>query len=167
MCVYQEHKGSENFSPATALGRRYVSIRQSMSNKKTHLSAYWVGGKQKYLTVENMSAALEFASTALNYPGLKGIPVDIVYTHYLRGGGSNELSLAGYRNGDMQKKWRCRGETFMEYIWEELLCFAGVVSTAMKQDLKFINITGGEYSELVDVTRTTVVSDYQPATEAA
>ena len=36
--------------------------------------------------------------------------------------------------------------------------------TAMKQDFKFFNITGGAYRELVNVTRITVVSDYQPAT---
>ena len=38
--------------------------------------------------------------------------------------------------------------------------------TAMKQDFKFVNISGGAYIELVDVTRTTVVSDYQPDTDA-
>ena len=38
--------------------------------------------------------------------------------------------------------------------------------TSMKQDFKFVKITGGAYSELVNVTRTKVVSDYQPATEA-
>ena len=35
----------------------------------------------------------------------------------------------------------------------------------MKQYFKFVNIAGGSYRELVDVTRITVVSDYQPATE--
>ena len=35
----------------------------------------------------------------------------------------------------------------------------------MKQDFRFVNIAGGAYSEFVDVTRTTVVSDYQHATE--
>ena len=39
------------------------------------------------------------------------------------------------------------------------------MSTAMKKDFKFVNISGGAYSELLDITRTTVVSDYQPATE--
>ena len=37
--------------------------------------------------------------------------------------------------------------------------------TAMKQDFKIFNITGGTNSEFVDVTRTIVVSDYQPDTE--
>ena len=40
------------------------------------------------------------------------------------------------------------------------------MSTAMKQDFNIFNIAGGAYSELVDVTRTTVVSYYQPSTEA-
>ena len=60
---------------------------------------------------------------------------------------------------------RWRGETFKEYIREELQFFAEGVLTEMKQDFKYFNIDGGAYSELVDVTRTTVVSDYQPATE--
>ena len=38
--------------------------------------------------------------------------------------------------------------------------------TEMKQDFKFVNIDGGAYNELVDVTRTTVVSEYDTATEA-
>ena len=37
--------------------------------------------------------------------------------------------------------------------------------TAMKKYFKFFSIAGGANIELVDVTRTTVVSDYQPATE--
>ena len=73
--------------------------------------------------------------------------------------------LAGYSDRDIQKMGIRRGETFKEYIREELHCFAEVMSTAMKQDFKFVKITGGAYSELVDLTRTTVVSDYQPATE--
>jgi len=52
------------------------------------------------------------------------------------------------------------GETFKEYIREELHCFAEGMSTAMKQDFKFVNIVGGANSELVDVTRTIGVSDY-------
>ena len=37
----------------------------------------------------------------------------------------------------------------------------------MKKYFKFVNIAGGEYIKLVDVNRNTVVSDYQPAAEAA
>ena len=37
----------------------------------------------------------------------------------------------------------------------------------MNQYFKFINISGGAYIKLVDVTITTVVSGYQPTAEAA
>ena len=53
-----------------------------------------------------MSAALKFATTALNYPYLKGVPIERVDTHSLRSGGANALSLAGYINRDI-KKWGC------------------------------------------------------------
>ena len=98
--------------------RRFISIRNKVRNKKTYLSAYWVEGKIKYLSSENMSAALKFATTALNYPSLKGIPIDRVDTHSLISGGANALSLSGYIDRDIQKMGRCRGGTFKEYIRE-------------------------------------------------
>ena len=104
VCAYQEHNGDENFSPVRALGGRFVSIRKKVKNKKTYLSEYWVEGKRKYLNAENMSAALKFATPALNYPSLVGIPIDRVDTHSLIYGGSNSLSLAGYSDRDI-KKW--------------------------------------------------------------
>ena len=79
--VYQEHKGDEKFSPVRVLGRRFVSIRNKVNNKNTYLSAYWVGGRGKDLNAKNMSAALKLPTTALNYPSLKWIPIDIVDTH--------------------------------------------------------------------------------------
>ena len=57
-----------------------------------------------------MSASLKKLSTALNYLYLKGIPVDRVYTHSLRGGGANALSLAVYSDGDMNKRGDVEGK---------------------------------------------------------
>ena len=37
----------------------------------------------------------------------------------------------------------------------------------MKQDFKFVNIAGGKYSELADVTSTAVATSYQYAAAAA
>ena len=71
---------------------------------------------------------------------------------------------AGTYARDIQKMGRWRGGTFKDYIREELHCFAEGMLTAKKQYFKFISIAGGAYSKLLDVTRTTVVSDYQPAT---
>ena len=73
--------------------------------------------------------------------------------------------LTGYNDRDIQKMGRWRGGNFKEYIRKELHCFAEGMSTATKQYFKCFNIAGGAYRELVDVTRTAVVSDYQPATE--
>ena len=58
-----------------------------------------------------------------------------------------------------------RGGTFKDYIREDLHCFAEGMLTAMWQYFKSVGIAGGAYSELVDVTIATVISDYQPATE--
>ena len=71
-----------------------------------------MGGRRKDLNAKDMSAALKFATTPLNYLSLKGIPIDRVETHSLRYGGANTLSLAGYSNRDIQKMGRWRGETF-------------------------------------------------------
>ena len=138
-----------------------------MNNKKTYLSAYWVGGRRKDLTAENMSASLKFATTELNYTSLKVIPIYRVDTYSLIYGGDNALLLAGYSDSNIQKMGIWTGEIFKEYIREELNCFAEFMSTAVKQDFKPVNIAGGAYSKLVDVTRTTVVCDYQLATDAA
>ena len=74
-----------------------------MKTKNAYLSAYWVGPRRKDLNSENRSAALKFATTKLNYPSLKGIPIDRVDTHSLRSGGANVLSLAGYSDRYIQK----------------------------------------------------------------
>ena len=133
-----------------------------MSNKKIYLSAYWVGGKRKDLTAYNMSTALKFASTALNYPYLKRILVSRMDTNSLRGGGANVLSLVGYRNRDIQKLGYGEGKHLRSTYSRNY-----IVLTAMNQYFKYFNISGREYSDLVGVTRTTVVIDYQLAAESA
>ena len=60
---------------------------------------------------------------------------------------------------------RWRGGNFKDYIREKLYLFEKGMLTAMKQDFEFFMIAGRAYSQLLDVTRTTVVSDYQPTTE--
>ena len=69
-------------------------------------------------------------------------------THSLIYGGANTLSLAVYNDSDIQKMGIWRGETFKEYIIEELHCFAEGILTAMKQDFKFVNIAGGGIQQI-------------------
>ena len=113
-----------------------------------------------------MNTALKFSTTAFNYPSLKLIPIDRVDTHSLRSGGANTLLLAGYSNRDIEKSGEMERGNFKEYIREELHCFEEGMLTATKQGFKFVNVAGGEYSESVHVTRTTVVSYYQPDIES-
>ena len=56
------------------------------------------------------------AAEALEYPKIKGIPIEWVNTHSLRSGGANALALAGYLDTQIQKMGRWRGATFKEYF---------------------------------------------------
>ena len=58
------------------------------------------------MTTEDMSDGLKVATTSLDYPSLKGIPVETVNTHSLRSGGANALALAGYSDTQIQKMGR-------------------------------------------------------------
>ena len=113
----------------------------------------------------NIRAALKTAGTALNYPELKGIPIDGIDTHSLRGGGANALSLAGYSDLQIQKMGRWRGETFKEYVSEQLSTFSEGMSSAMSRTFGFVNVEGGVWS---DITEATVDMEYDsPAAATA
>ena len=110
------------------------------------------------MTDWDISTGLKAAATTLNYPEEKGIPIELVDTHSLRGGGANALWLAGYSDREIQKIGRWRGKTFMEYIREELACFSSGMSTRMKKRFGFMNIAGGH---LQDITNTVVNTEYE------
>jgi hypothetical protein len=48
----------------------------------------------------------------------------------------------------MQKMRRWRSATFKEYIQEELAGFSKGISTCMKTQFSFVNISGGVYMEI-------------------
>ncbi len=68
--------------------------------------------------------AFKAAAIVLEYPILKGIPIERINTHSLRSGGANALALAGYSDMQIQKMGRWRGATFKEYVQNELACFS-------------------------------------------
>jgi hypothetical protein len=74
-----------------------------------------------------------------------------VDTHLLRCGGANALSLAGYSDRHIQKLGRWRGETFKEYIKEQLCCFSKGMSRSMKKMFNFVNVEGGANYEVTDI----------------
>ena len=61
----------------------------------TLFSAYFDKSGRHDVTDKDISLGLKAAATTLNYPKEKGIPVELVDTHSLCGGGANALSLAG------------------------------------------------------------------------
>ena len=58
----------------------------------------------------------------------------------------------------IQKMGRWNGDTFKEYIQEELTCFSAGMLKATKQKFKCVNITGSAQSELLDVTLAVVAA---------
>ncbi len=106
VCVYQECNGDPVHCPVRVLGRRFLHLRKNGANTKTILSAYFYGAKCFDVTADHTSAALKLAATALEYPILKGIPIDHINTHSLRSGGANALALAGYSDTQIQKMGR-------------------------------------------------------------
>jgi hypothetical protein len=97
------------------------------------------------------------AVAALNYPSLKGIPIDRIDMHSLRSGGANALALSGYSNMQIQKMGRWKGATFKEYVREELACFSTGMSTAMKAIFGSVNVTRSAFH---DITSLAIASDY-------
>ena len=170
VCVNQEANGEAHCCAVRAIGRRYCYIRQHASSKKAFLSAYWVKGKRKDVNDEDMRENIKWAATELDYPGRKGIPIERVDTHSLRIGGANALSLSGYSDREIQKMGRWRGETFKEYIREQLDVFSRGMSTKMKQKFNFVNVEGGvntDVVDMVDITKTVLLTRSNAAAGAA
>ncbi len=80
-----------------------------------------------------------------------------VDTHSLHSGGANTLALSGYSDTQIQKMGRWKGVTFKEYIREELACYSAGMSSKMKQNFKFVNISGTAYN---NVTGKCLKEDY-------
>ena len=125
---------------------RHVYIRaRTKGDWKTNLSAYWDDtgtSTRRDVTDKDISEGLKLAAAILEYPETRGIPIKRVDTHSLRGGGANALSLNRYND----TRWR--GETFKEYIREELATFAEGMSKAMKKRLNYVVVSGGAFHEL-------------------
>ena len=112
----------------------------------------------------DIRAAIKKAATMLDYPSSRGIPIDRIDTHSLRIGGANALSLAGYLDRQIQKMGRWRGETFKEYVREQLSNFSEGISKSMQKCFSFVNVEGGVFH---DVTSTVTAMEYNVEVSAA
>jgi hypothetical protein len=122
------------------------------------LSAYWVEGDRRDVNDDDIRGAIKAAASALKYPEQRGIGINQIDTHSLRGGGANALHLAGYSDRQIMKMGRWKSKTFLEYIREELGSFSTGMSRQMKKLFKYVNVSGDRWS---DVTDAVVVSDYE------
>lgn len=166
VCVNHEHNGDEIFSPTRAIGRRICHLRKHGGKgwKKLTLSTvFQESGKKRKVTDNDIRVALKTAAAALDYPS-RGFPIERIDTHSLRCGGANALSLAGYSDTQIQKMGRWRGETFKEYVREQLHTFSEGMSRSMKKMFGFVNVEGGVYH---DITSTVVAMAYNTNTSAA
>ena len=119
--------------------------------------AFSCKGTHYDVTGDNISKGLKMTATLLNYPSTRGIPIEQIDTHSSRSGGANDLALSGYSDTQIQKMGRWKGATFKEYIREELACYSAGMSSKMKQNFKFVNISGTAYN---DVTGRCLEEDY-------
>jgi hypothetical protein len=166
VCLHHHPNGDPILCPVRTVGRLYCRIRRyPFTNGDTWLSAYMdEKGDRQDVSDKDVRQALKIAGTTLNYPELKGIPIDRIDTHSLRGGGANALSLAGYSDLQIQKMGRWRGETFKEYVSEQLSSFSEGMSTSMSTTFGFVNVEGGVWS---DVTAATITLAYDPPAAAS
>ena len=155
--IFQEENGNPYNCGARAVARRVVHIRRNagswMAARHLPLSTFFEGGVRKHVTQEDMSRGLKLAATMLNYPEEKGIDIERIDTHSLRGGGANALSLAGYKDRQIMKMGRWRSATFMEYISESLATFSAGMSRQMKRSFNFMHVAG---DTAMDITSTTL-----------
>jgi hypothetical protein len=157
VCVHQEANGEAFNCPVKALARRVSHIRDNGGDQKALLSAFFCEGTRYDVTGDDISKGLKMAATLLNYPSTRGIPIERIDTHSLRSGGANALALSGYSDTQIQKMGRWKGATFKEYIREELACYSAGMSSKMKRNFKFVNISGTAYN---DVTGRCLEEDY-------
>lgn len=155
VCINHHANGDCYLCPVRALGRRILHIRTNNGSQTSPLSAVCTAGLWEFVTHAHMSAGIKLAAAALDYPACKGIPIERVDTHSLRCGGANALALSGYKDREIQKMGRWRSATFLEYIREGLADFSQGMSTSMKRRFNFVNVEGGVFNDITDVTLNT------------
>ena len=103
VCVYHQHNGDPLRCPIRALAWRVTHMHSNNTGPWEYLSSYYVNGARKNVKAEDISKHLKLAAGLLNYPTHKGISVERIDIHSLRGGGANALALSGY--SETTKKW--------------------------------------------------------------
>jgi hypothetical protein len=157
VCVHQEANGEPFNCPVRALTCRTLHLRDHNASSKMLLSAFFHQGTRYDVCGKDISKVLKLAATILKYRSTRGIPIKRINMHSLRSGGANALALSGYSDIQIKKMGHWKGATFKEYIRKELACYSAGMTTNMKRNFKFVNISGNAYH---DVTTKCVEEDY-------
>jgi len=120
-----------------SLGETVINIRKFSSDGDTLLLTYMEKGKLKDVTDKDMRKDIKLAAAELDYPNRKNIPLERIDTHSFRAGGANALHLGGYTDLQIQKMGRWKGDTFKEYISDQLSSFSKGMSKNMMKRFKF------------------------------
>ena len=158
VCINHHVNGDSYYCPVKALTRRFLHIRDHSEDADIGIGAYFNNGTKYDVNDDDIRQALKFAGKELNYPE-RGIPVDRIDTHSLRGGGANALSLAGYSDRAIQKMGRWRSATFLEYICDQLSAFSEGMSKSMSKVLNFVNIEGGVSHDVTSLALNTAYTN--------
>ena len=144
-------------------GGTYRSEEKKWAIKRSTSQRIGSEAEKKISMLKDMSATLKFATAELNYTSLKGIPIDRADVSSLISGWANAPSLCRIQLYRYTKNWYTeRGELLRSTRERNYIVSRMAYRPQWSKTLIFINIAGGAYIKLVDVTRTTAVSDYQP-----
>jgi hypothetical protein len=150
VCVYQQTTGDPIHCSVCALGWRYQHLRENKATGKTFKCTYWMDNEAYNVMADNISTALKQATTTLQYPLYRGIPITRIDTHSLRIGGACALALNGFSEMHIQKMGQWRGDTFKEYVCKELHFFSDRMAKAMTQCFKFVNVIRHVLTDVTD-----------------
>jgi hypothetical protein len=111
------------------------------------LSSFFHKGNCYGVCGEDISKGLKVAATILQYPNSMNqfaLPSEQ---------GCECIGAIGLLRHTDTKMGHWKGATFKEYICEELACYSTGMTTNMKRNFKFVNISGNAYH---DITTTCV-----------
>ncbi len=104
VCIYQQTTGNPIHCPVRALGWHYQHLQENKATDKTFICAYYMDGQAYNATAEDISTALKRATTMLQYPLYRRIPIKRIDTHLLRISGACDLALNGFSEMHIQKR---------------------------------------------------------------
>ena len=157
--------------PVTTIARVVNDMLEFTSDGGEFLSAFHnkKTGTTQQVIPQDITKWLQAAAMKCDYPSNRGCPISRINTHSLRSEGANALSLAGYKEHQIQKMGRWNGKMFKEYISEQLSNFSEGMSEAMSRPNEYVNIANtfnfvniAEDGQTTDVTEQTVESEYDP-----